>query len=157
MFIAGHQLSLKVEGVVQQSARVHRRVNKVKLKISANDPPLLSLEEVVEPKNDYFSAEFLVSLPTAGKYRRLRDTRYARGSSTKIIIPVRSSSNWDVFSMVPLIRRSILYYNRHCCSGRSTGRLDNGSQGGFHGENARGLDIQTTLFAKSLKSSCTTI
>ncbi|XP_028969068.1 integrator complex subunit 7 [Galendromus occidentalis] len=74
VFIAGHQLSLKVEGVVQQSARVHRRVRSVKLKISANDPPSLSLEEVVEPKNDYFSAEFLVSLPTAGVYCIIIDT-----------------------------------------------------------------------------------
>lgn len=76
VFIAGHQLSLKVEGVVQQSSRIHRRVSNVKLKISANEPPLLSLEEVVEPKNDYFSAEFLVSLPTAGE----SEARVARAS-----------------------------------------------------------------------------
>lgn len=36
--------------------------------MAAGDPALVSLEEVVQPKNDYFSAEFLVSLPTAGVY-----------------------------------------------------------------------------------------
>lgn len=66
VFIAGSQLSLKVEGVVQQSANAHRKVRRVRLKVAAGEPALLCLEEVARPRNDYFSAEFLVSLPTAG-------------------------------------------------------------------------------------------
>ncbi|XP_035694337.1 integrator complex subunit 7-like [Branchiostoma floridae] len=77
------QLALKVEGVIQHGAKpgLFRAVNKVCLDVSSSSDTKIpqeqkvrvdnlnnELQELVEPHNDYFSAQFLLHFPFPGNH-----------------------------------------------------------------------------------------